>query len=233
MRGQRPAQLSRCCDKLLDGLRDPSISSAVPIGRLMRDAGTRSEQSAPPTSRSPFDDVRARRGAPGAASPTAPRSLTSRTLDELVGARLFAEGRDVPARGRLQVPRRLQRDLLARSGGAGAAACARSRRATMPRRWRWRPGCAARQAVILMPSDAPALKRAATEGYGAEVVEFDRYGEDREQLRARAGRRARPGARAPVRQSPGDGRPGHGGARAARRGPASSTRWWCRSAAAG
>ncbi len=37
-------------------------------------------------------------------------------------------------------------------------------------------------AVILMPEDAPALKRAATEGYGAEVVTFDRYGDDREDL---------------------------------------------------
>jgi threonine dehydratase len=38
------------------------------------------------------------------------------------------------------------------------------------------------RAVILMPSDAPGLKRAATEGYGAEVVEFDRYRDDREEL---------------------------------------------------
>jgi threonine dehydratase len=38
------------------------------------------------------------------------------------------------------------------------------------------------RAVILMPNDAPALKRAATEGYGAEVVEYERYGEDREEL---------------------------------------------------
>ena len=38
------------------------------------------------------------------------------------------------------------------------------------------------RAVILMPADAPALKRAATEGYGAEVVEYERYGEDREEL---------------------------------------------------
>ena len=37
-------------------------------------------------------------------------------------------------------------------------------------------------AVILMPEDAPALKRAATEGYGAEVVTFDRYRDDREAL---------------------------------------------------
>jgi threonine dehydratase len=37
-------------------------------------------------------------------------------------------------------------------------------------------------ATILMPMDAPAAKRAATEGYGAEVVEFDRYRDDREAL---------------------------------------------------
>jgi threo-3-hydroxy-L-aspartate ammonia-lyase len=37
-------------------------------------------------------------------------------------------------------------------------------------------------ATILMPRDAPAAKRAATEGYGAEVIEFDRYTQDREAL---------------------------------------------------
>ena len=39
-------------------------------------------------------------------------------------------------------------------------------------------------ATILMPRDAPASKRAATEGYGAQVVEYDRYAEDREVLLA-------------------------------------------------
>ena len=38
------------------------------------------------------------------------------------------------------------------------------------------------RATILMPQDAPASKRAATEGYGAEVIEFDRYADDREAL---------------------------------------------------
>jgi threonine dehydratase len=38
--------------------------------------------------------------------------------------------------------------------------------------------------VILMPEDAPPGKLAATEGYGAEVIRFDRYGQDREQLLA-------------------------------------------------
>jgi threonine dehydratase len=35
-------------------------------------------------------------------------------------------------------------------------------------------------AIILMPTDAPALKVAATKGYGAEVVYYDRQTEDRE-----------------------------------------------------
>jgi threonine dehydratase len=39
-------------------------------------------------------------------------------------------------------------------------------------------------AVILMPDDAPAGKVAATAGYGAEIVPFDRYGSDREALLA-------------------------------------------------
>jgi threonine dehydratase len=38
------------------------------------------------------------------------------------------------------------------------------------------------RATILMPRDAPASKRAAAEGYGAEIVEFDRYVDDRDAL---------------------------------------------------
>jgi len=37
-------------------------------------------------------------------------------------------------------------------------------------------------AVIVMPRDAPAAKVAATKGYGAEVVLYDRFTEDREAL---------------------------------------------------
>jgi threonine dehydratase len=40
------------------------------------------------------------------------------------------------------------------------------------------------KATILMPKDAPASKRAATEGYGATVIEYDRYRDDRNQLLA-------------------------------------------------
>jgi len=37
-------------------------------------------------------------------------------------------------------------------------------------------------AVIVMPHDAPAAKVAATQGYGGEVVVYDRYREDREAI---------------------------------------------------
>ena len=65
-------------------------------------------------------------------------------------------------------PERLRGGVCAVSSGNHAQAVALAARLT------------ASHAVILMPFDAPALKRAATEGYGAEVVEFDRYGDDRE-----------------------------------------------------
>lgn len=38
------------------------------------------------------------------------------------------------------------------------------------------------KAVIVMPHDAPPIKVAATRGYGAEVVLYDRYTEDREAI---------------------------------------------------
>ncbi|MDB5963275.1 MAG: Threonine dehydratase [Massilia sp.] len=38
------------------------------------------------------------------------------------------------------------------------------------------------KAAIIMPHDAPALKVAATKGYGAEVIVYDRYKENREEI---------------------------------------------------
>lgn len=38
------------------------------------------------------------------------------------------------------------------------------------------------KSAIIMPHDAPALKVAATKGYGAEVIVYDRYTENREEI---------------------------------------------------
>ena len=45
------------------------------------------------------------------------------------------------------------------------------------------------EATIVMPADAPATKLAATRGYGATVVTYDRRTQDREQIAAEISRR--------------------------------------------
>lgn len=107
--------------------------------------------------------------------------LRSRTLDELTGARLalkaeiFQRAGAFKFRGAYNAVSSLSsqersRGVCAASSGNHAAAVTLAARLCRTR------------AVILMPTDAPALKRAATEGYGAEVVTFDRYRDDREAL---------------------------------------------------
>jgi threonine dehydratase len=107
--------------------------------------------------------------------------LRSRAVDSLVGAKVsfkcetFQRGGAFKFRGAYNAVVSLEpavraRGICAASSGNHAQAVALAARL-----------CGA-GAVILMPSDAPALKRAATEGYGAEVVEFDRYRGDREDL---------------------------------------------------
>ena len=107
--------------------------------------------------------------------------FTSRTIDEALGAKLFFKCENFQRMGAFKfrggynalaafTPEQRKRGALAFSSGNHAQAVALAARLLqMP-------------AVILMPHDAPALKIAATRGYGAEVVIFDRYKEDREAL---------------------------------------------------
>jgi threonine dehydratase len=109
--------------------------------------------------------------------------LTSRTLDEATGARVFLKAENLQRagafkfRGACNAVASLSDDERARgvatvSSGNHAQALALAARLH---------GVAA---TILMPDDAPAGKLAATRGYGAEVIGFDRYGQDREELLA-------------------------------------------------
>ena len=109
--------------------------------------------------------------------------LTSRTLDGRLGARValkaepFQRGGAFKLRGAYNAIASLSPDALARgvctaSSGNHAQAVAIASELVGVR------------PVILMPFDAPALKRAATEAHGAEVIGFDRYASDREQLLA-------------------------------------------------
>ena len=107
--------------------------------------------------------------------------MSSRTLDGMLEARLalkveaFQRGGAFKFRGAYNAISSLDSRSLA--GGVCAVSSGNHAQAV---------ALAARllgtHAVILMPRDAPALKRAATEGYGAEVIDYDRYDEDREQL---------------------------------------------------
>jgi threonine dehydratase len=110
--------------------------------------------------------------------------LTSRTLDERVGARAhlkaecFQRGGAFKFRGAYNkisslAEDALQRGVIAYSSGNHAQAVAIA------------AGLLGTHATIVMPEDAPAAKLDATRGYGAEVVLYDRWTESREEIGAR------------------------------------------------
>ncbi len=107
--------------------------------------------------------------------------LTSRRLDERVGAQLFLKAENhqrtgsFKFRGAYNRVSQLSADELARgivsiSSGNHAQAVALSAR------------LAGTSAVIFMPEDTPKAKREATAAYGAQIVNFDRYADDRDDL---------------------------------------------------
>ena len=109
--------------------------------------------------------------------------LTSSTLDALVGAEVLLKAEGLQRGGAFKfrgaynaisslMRTRSPRGVLAASSGNHAQAVALAAR------------LCGTSATILMPRDAPPSKRAATEGYGARVIGYDRYGEDREALLA-------------------------------------------------
>lgn len=107
--------------------------------------------------------------------------LTSRTADAMTGAQLFFKPENLQRmgafkfRGAYNAIAKLEgearkRGVLAFSSGNHAQAIALAGRLQGV------------SATIVMPSDAPAIKLAATRGYGAEVITYDRMTEDREAL---------------------------------------------------
>jgi threo-3-hydroxy-L-aspartate ammonia-lyase len=110
--------------------------------------------------------------------------LSSRTLDERVCARVYLKAECLQRSGSFKfrgaynkiaslADGERERGVVAFSSGNHAQAVALAARLLGTR------------AVIVMPQDAPALKLDATRGYGAEVVTYDRYSEDREAIGAR------------------------------------------------
>jgi len=110
--------------------------------------------------------------------------FTSRTLDGLAGgsvhvkAECFQRGGAFKFRGAFNKISSLTeavrtRGVLAYSSGNHAQAVAIA------------AALLGTRATILMPEDAPAAKREATRGYGAEIVTYDRWTENREEIGVR------------------------------------------------
>jgi threonine dehydratase len=106
--------------------------------------------------------------------------VTSRTLDERTGAQVRLKPENLQRmgafkfRGAYNTVASLDRPrgvVTASSGNHAQALALSAALHDLP-------------ATILMPEDAPASKAAATEGYGARIVRFDRYTANREELMA-------------------------------------------------
>lgn len=107
--------------------------------------------------------------------------MTSRTVDEETGARVFFKCENFQRMGAFKFrgafnalscfdAEQRRHGVVAFSSGNHAQAIALAARLLdMP-------------ATIVMPHDAPAMKVAATKGYGGKVVSYDRYTEDREAI---------------------------------------------------
>ena len=110
--------------------------------------------------------------------------LRSDALDEAVGGRVFVKAEPLQRTGsfkfrgafnrlsRLSDEQRKQGVVAFSSGNHAQGVASAARLLDMP-------------ALIVMPADAPAVKIAATKGYGAEVVLYDRATESREAIAAR------------------------------------------------
>jgi threonine dehydratase len=127
-----------------------------------------------------FADIeRAARHIAGAAHRTP--VVTSRSVNERTGAQLFFKCENLQRAGAFKFrgaynalsrlsPDERRRGVVAFSSGNHAQAVALAGQILdIPR-------------VIVMPADAPAVKRAAAEGYGAEIVPYDRERNDREAI---------------------------------------------------
>ncbi len=135
--------------------------------------------TSPPIPVSPADVLAARERLRGIAHVTP--VITSRTLDERVGGQAFLKAESLQRVGAFKIrgaynaisqlsAEERARGVLAYSSGNHAQGVALASRLLGV------------SATIVMPVDAPAVKRAATEGYGARVLTYDPAREKREEV---------------------------------------------------
>jgi len=109
--------------------------------------------------------------------------LTSRALDQAVGATVFLKAENLQRVGAFKF-RGAYNAVASLSGAERARGVATVSSGNHAQALALAAQLHGVPAVILMPEDAPPGKLAATAGYGAEVIRFDRYEHDREQLLA-------------------------------------------------
>jgi threonine dehydratase len=129
-----------------------------------------------------YEDVAAAAGRIAAHAHRTP-VLTSRQLDEELGLRVFFKAESLQRMGAFKfrgafnalsrlTPEQRRAGVVAYSSGNHAQAVALAARLLdLP-------------ATIVMPLDAPPNKVAATRGYGGQIVTYDRYTQDNEQIAA-------------------------------------------------
>lgn len=127
-----------------------------------------------------YDDVVAAAGRIAGIAHRTP-VLTSRTVDAELGAQVFFKCENLQRMGafkfrgaynalaKFDAAQRKAGVIAFSSGNHAQGIALAARELGMP-------------ATIVMPQDAPAAKVAATQGYGANVVFYDRYTQDREQI---------------------------------------------------
>lgn len=127
-----------------------------------------------------FADIEAARTRISGAAHRTP-VLTSRTADAKTGAKIFFKAENLQRAGAFKFrgafnaiaalePDVRQRGIVAYSSGNHAQAIA------------YAASLQGVPSTIVVPKDAPEIKVAATRGYGAEIVFYDRYTEDREKI---------------------------------------------------
>jgi threonine dehydratase len=107
--------------------------------------------------------------------------MTSRTADALTGARLFFKCENLQRAGAFKF-RGASNAIAALSPQAKAAGVLAFSSGNHAQAMAYAASLMGVRATLLMPQDAPRMKIDATRAYGAEVVLFDRYAQDREVL---------------------------------------------------
>lgn len=141
----------------------PAAAATVPAGPSLRDIQDAALRMAGRAVRTPL--------------------LESPHLNHAIGGRLLIKAEPLQRTGSFKFrgafnriacipPERIQAGVVAySSGNHGQAVAAVARMYSIP-------------ATIIMPADAPAMKRRATESWGAKIVAYDRTREDREAIGA-------------------------------------------------